>query len=99
MLVKLKLPVNKKILINVKPNATSYETIWAADRIPPKKAYFELLDHPDIIKEYTPKVETPKNNKTPKLIFDKTPPILKGIIAQQIKLTIKVIIGANIKIK
>jgi hypothetical protein len=35
--------------INIKPIETSYETICAALRIAPKKAYFELLAQPDKI--------------------------------------------------
>jgi len=47
--VKFKEPANKIIGNNNKPNETSYEIICAAERNPPKNAYFELLDHPAII--------------------------------------------------
>lgn len=40
-------PTQNKADIKIKPIETSYETIWAALRIAPKNAYFELLDHPD----------------------------------------------------
>jgi hypothetical protein len=30
----------------IKPNAISYEIIWAVERTAPKKAYLELLDQP-----------------------------------------------------
>lgn len=33
----------------INPRETSYETICAVERKAPKKAYLELLDHPDII--------------------------------------------------
>jgi hypothetical protein len=47
--MKLSEPTQNKADINIKPIETSYETIWAALRIAPKKAYFELLAHPDKI--------------------------------------------------
>jgi hypothetical protein len=49
--VKLKLRDNKITLTIVTPNETSYKIICAAERTAPKKAYFELLDHPAIITE------------------------------------------------
>ena len=44
--VKLNEPAHKTTGKMIKPNATSYDIIWAAERNPPKKAYFELLDQP-----------------------------------------------------
>jgi hypothetical protein len=44
---------------------TSYEIIWAADRKDPKKAYFELLDHPAIIIPYTFNPERASKNNRP----------------------------------
>jgi hypothetical protein len=44
-----KLPVYNTIGINNIPIDISYDTIWAVDLKPPKKAYLELLDHPDKI--------------------------------------------------
>lgn len=41
--------VQIKIDIRIKPMETSYEIICAALRIAPKKAYRELLAHPDKI--------------------------------------------------
>jgi len=49
MLVKFRLPLQIKIATKTKPIDTSYETIWAADRKAPKKAYLELDDQPAII--------------------------------------------------
>jgi hypothetical protein len=37
----------------------------------PKKAYFELLDHPDIIIPYTPKEDTAKIYNIPTLMSEK----------------------------
>jgi len=45
--IKFSEPTQNKIAIKIKPKLTSYEIIWAALRIAPKKAYFELLDQPD----------------------------------------------------
>ena len=54
---KFKEPANKITEIIVIPIETSYEIICAAERNAPKKAYFELLDHPAIITECTLKEE------------------------------------------
>ena len=45
------------------PIDTSYETICAADRIAPKKGYFELEAQPPIIVPYTPREETANKYK------------------------------------
>jgi len=50
---KFKDPDNNITEMIVIPIETSYEIICAADRNAPKKAYFELLDHPAIITEWT----------------------------------------------
>jgi hypothetical protein len=49
MSTKFKDPTQNNAPIRIRPIETSYETIWAALRIAPKKAYFELLDQPDNI--------------------------------------------------
>ena len=49
MSFKFKDPTHKRTLIIIIPIETSYETIWAADLIAPKKGYFELEAHPPII--------------------------------------------------
>ena len=49
MLVKFNELQHINTLIMIKPIETSYETICALDLKVPKKAYLELLDHPDII--------------------------------------------------
>jgi hypothetical protein len=45
--LKFKEPTQRSIDIRINPIDTSYETNWAALLKAPKKAYFELLDHPD----------------------------------------------------
>ena len=57
---KLREPVNKITDTIVIPIETSYEIICAADLNAPKKAYFELLDHPAIITECTLKEDIVK---------------------------------------
>ena len=42
-------PAHNNTVIKINPIETSYETICAADRKLPKKAYFELLDQPAVI--------------------------------------------------
>lgn len=61
------------------PKETSYEIICAAERNPPKNAYFELLDHPAIITVCTPNEEIAKTNKSPKLKSANTAPSPTGI--------------------
>jgi hypothetical protein len=51
--VKFNEPDNRIIGNMMRPIETSYEIIWAADLSDPKKAYFELLDHPAIMIPYT----------------------------------------------
>ena len=63
--VRFKEPTHKSTVIMINPIETSYETICAAERNPPKKAYFELLAHPDIIIPYTPKEDTANRYKIP----------------------------------
>ena len=47
--MKFNEPTQISVDIKIKPIETSYETICAALRIAPKKAYFELLAQPDKI--------------------------------------------------
>jgi hypothetical protein len=49
ILVRFNDPAHSNTVIIINPRDTSYETIWAAERRAPKKAYFELEAHPDII--------------------------------------------------
>lgn len=45
--VKFNEPLKISTNININPIEISYAIIWAVDLNDPKKAYFELLDHPD----------------------------------------------------
>ena len=49
ILIKFSELTHNKIDIRISPIDTSYDTICAALRIAPKKAYFELLDQPESI--------------------------------------------------
>lgn len=57
---KLRLPVSRRMDTRSDPRVTSYEIICAAERSPPRKAYFELLDQPAIIMEWTLREEIAK---------------------------------------
>jgi len=96
--VKFREPAHSTTEIIIKPIETSYEIICAAARIAPKKAYFELLDHPDNNKAYTLTEETANKYNIPILISAITPPSLYGITAQLVKARVKQITGDIIKI-
>jgi len=49
MVCRLKDPQHTTIVAITKPIETSYDTICAVDLKAPRKAYFELLDQPEII--------------------------------------------------
>src|SRR5436190_1842301 len=53
--------------ISASPIDTSYETICALERRPPRRAYFEFDDQPARIKASTPTLETPITNNKPML--------------------------------
>ena len=55
--VKFADPVHLNTDTTINPMDTSYQTICAADRNDPKKAYFEFDDHPEIMIPYTDKDE------------------------------------------
>ena len=59
------------------------------------KAYFELLDHPDIKIAYTPTEESANISNTPKETSVRTWETPKGVIAQTSKLKVKAKIGAK----
>jgi hypothetical protein len=65
--MKFNEPTQKSADIRINPIDTSYETICAALRIAPKKAYFELLAQPERITPYTANPEIAKINKRLKL--------------------------------
>jgi len=76
---------------------TSYETICDAERIAPKKAYFELLDHPAIKMPKTPNEDIPKITKIAKSISDNKICSSKGRTIQNDKLNENVNNGASKK--
>src|SRR5690606_34406986 len=92
---KLYEPAHKTTVTTINPIETSYDTICAVDRSPPKKAYLELLDQPDNIIPYTPRAEIANKYNKPIFISDKSAVSLKGITAQPIKLKTNVMIGAK----
>ena len=98
MSIKFNEPTQKSAAINIKPIETSYETIWAALRIAPKKAYLELLDQPDKITPYTAKPEIAKINKRLILTSAKKQYDPKGKIDQLSKLIKNVSMGAKMKL-
>jgi hypothetical protein len=69
----LVLPTHKTTDKIINPNDTSYETIWAEERKPPKNAYFEFELQPDKITPYTPKEDTANKNKRPVSKFTSAP--------------------------
>lgn len=95
---KFKDPDNKITEIIVIPIETSYEIIWAAERSAPKKAYFELLDHPAIITEWTLNEEIAKIYNSPIFKFANANPSPKGTTIHPAKDKANVNTGANIKI-
>jgi len=98
MLERLEVPTTINKDNTTAPKETSYEIICAAERKPPKKAYFELLDHPAIIILCTPKDDMANINKRLKLksAIAVASPIL--ITHQLVKANANVKIGANKKI-
>src|SRR5262245_3904624 len=58
--VRLSEPAHSKTVISTKPIETSYDTICAAERRAPRKAYFELDAQPAMITPYTPSDEMAK---------------------------------------
>src|SRR5829696_7287760 len=53
-------PTQSNTVMITKPIETSYETIWAAERSVPRKAYFEFEAQPPIITPYTSSEEMAK---------------------------------------
>jgi len=94
MSVNEKLPDSNIIAEKVAPIESSYEIIWEPERIPPKKAYLELLDHPEKIipctlNEDIDNINNVDNGKT----IDTCPP-WTGIVNQISKVQKKVNNGA-----
>jgi hypothetical protein len=66
------------------------------ERRAPKKAYFELDDHPANLIPYTPKDDSISRYSTPLFKSVYTMPSPLGITAQAIKDRVNVLIGANL---
>lgn len=96
--VKFKEPAKSTTESIVIPIETSYEIICAAERKAPKNAYFELLDHPAIITEWTLKDDIAKTYNKPMFKSANEKPLPKGITTQPAKDSAKVKIGAKINI-
>jgi len=56
---------NRSALMRIRDILTSYEIVCATPRMAPRRAYFELDDHPAINVEYTFILETHKKYKAP----------------------------------
>src|SRR6185503_6048395 len=65
------MPESESVRANIKapmsesPIATSYETICALERSPPRSAYFELEDQPASMSASTPMLETASTSRSP----------------------------------
>src|SRR5581483_10835087 len=79
---------------SAKPIAISYATICAAERMAPRKAYFELAAQPAMMTPYTPMEVNESRYNSPASAFDTTTSGDNGITAQAAKAGINVIIGA-----
>src|SRR5579864_2710532 len=60
MAERLSEPANRRTVMITKPIDTSYETICAAERSPPRKGYFEFEAQPPMMMPYTPSDEIAK---------------------------------------
>src|SRR6185437_8854108 len=77
------------------PIAISYATIWAAERIAPRNAYFELEAHPAMITPYTPIEVSDSRYSSPASAWDTTTVGDTGMTAQAANATISPIMGAR----
>src|SRR5690606_6479350 len=79
---RLRLPAATITPTSAKPIAISYDTICAAARIAPRKAYFELDAQPARMMPYTPSEVIASRYSRPALAFDSTTCASNGITAQ-----------------
>src|SRR5882672_750883 len=77
------------------PMAISYATIWAADRMAPRNAYFELAAQPAMMTPYTPIDDSDSRYNKPALAFDTTIVVDNGITAHAANAGINAIMGAR----
>lgn len=92
--VKFNDPARRITDTRINPRETSYDTIWAAERKAPKKAYLELEDHPAIIIPYTPNEDIANIYNSPTDKSAITAVELKGIAAHDSNANMKVPTGA-----
>ena len=96
---KFRVPENSSRDTSVAPRETSYEIICAAERRPPRKAYFELLDQPAIITECTLRDERAKIYRIPSRKSTSIAPSPTGSTTQPAMASPNVKIGESRKIK
>lgn len=96
---KLTVPAIRIREISVDPRATSYEIICAAERSPPRKAYFELLDQPALITECTLSDEIAKIKRRPSRKSTRKAPSPRGNTIHPVLASPKVKIGESRKIR
>src|SRR5215216_922628 len=70
---KLSVRANIRAPMSESPIETSYETICADERRPPRSAYFELEDQPARMSASTPTDETARTKRRPMLTSVMTP--------------------------
>ena len=78
-----------------RPIATSYEIICAAERMLPRKAYFEFDDQPARMMPYTPIDVTAMTKSRPALTLATTRNSLNGMTAQATSAGAKAKTGAS----
>jgi len=96
---KLAVPAIRISEIRVEPRPTSYEILCAAERRPPRNAYFELLDHPALITECTLSEEIAKRKSRPSRKSTRSAPSPRGNTIHPVLARPKVKIGDTRKIK
>lgn len=93
-------PTHNITFMRIKPVDTSYDTICAAERNAPKKAYLEFEAQPEIGIPYAPRVDAAGVCDILILMSAPTIPLLppNGKTAQPTGLSMKVVIGAAIEV-
>merc|ERR1712225_45556 len=92
--VRFSVPAQRRTAILMNPMDTSYEIIWAAERMAPRKAYFEFDAHPAMMIPYTASELMANRYLIPRFTSASTIPSPNGMTAYPSKLSIKVITGA-----
>src|SRR5690348_16692816 len=95
MVPRFMLPVAMSTPTRAKPMAISYATICAAERMAPRKAYFELAAQPAMMTPYTPMEVSDSRYSRPASACDTTTVGDSGITAQAAKAGTSAITGAR----